>query len=72
MADQEQLQLVVTFVDQASAGLRALRNELQQTSTTGGDKLKRDAEEIEKRANGLGEHTRKLREGISEGGAGRV
>jgi hypothetical protein len=66
MPDQQELQLVVTLVDQASAGLRAIKGELQQTGASGADKLKQGAEDVEKHSKNIGENTRKIHEGINE------
>jgi hypothetical protein len=60
MPEEQELQLKVTLVDQATPFLRQLRQELVQMGNVGGDKLKDLVDQLEQRHRKVGEHTKGL------------
>jgi uncharacterized protein YoxC len=66
VADEQELQLVVSLVDEATPGLLKLKGALQETANAGMEKFKRDVEDIEKKSKSVGEHTGRIVGGINE------
>src|SRR6516164_230806 len=66
MADDQELKLTVSLVDNATPGLLKLKDALQQIGASGTEKFKRDVDDIEKKSKQIGEHTGKIHEGVNE------